>query len=169
MTQSNMRFQGLEQLSSPSSSHDSFFPRFLTNFQCSDLAQIWYAYSLQHSPGGYFAVFRNSEKNLLPPPMNLESFWVPPQFDKVKMLRSSSNFVCLFLTTFPRRVWFFQEGKSNHIPYQKAFGLKKARPSMTQHASKAFISNYCVAPTNNFCSHQLSKRGAWGKYFILRL
>ena len=31
-------------------------------------------------------------------------------------------------------------------PYQKDFGLKKARPSMTQHASKEIISNNCVAP-----------------------
>ena len=38
------------------------------------------------------------------PPMNLKIFWVPPNFDKVKMLRSCSNLVCLFLTTFPRWV-----------------------------------------------------------------
>jgi len=38
------------------------------------------------------------------------------------------------------------KSKRNHIPYQKAFGLKKARPSSLLYASKEAISNSSVAP-----------------------
>ena len=77
MTVQKMPFWDLEHTSSssspPSSSPDSFFPRFLTYFHCSDLDQTWYTYSLQHSSGGYFAVFRNSPP---PSPKHLYFFYI---------------------------------------------------------------------------------------------
>ena len=60
-------FRRFPKFPPPSPKHLYFFyiqiSPFLTHFQCSDLPEIWYTYSLQHSSGGYFAVFRNS-----PPP-----------------------------------------------------------------------------------------------------
>ena len=65
MTVQKMPFWDLEHISPPSlspfpppppSSHDSFFPRNLTPFPCSDFDQTWYTYSLQHSPGGFFEI-----------------------------------------------------------------------------------------------------------------
>ena len=108
MTVQKMPFWDLEHTSSssspPSSSPDSFFPRFLTYFHCSDLDQTWYTYSLQHSSGGYFAVFRNSPPPLPETPL-LFLHTNLPIFNTLPVLRSSWNLLCLLLTTFPKRLF----------------------------------------------------------------
>ena len=70
-----------------------------------------------NASGQFFHFFEFRLGTLLSPPMNLD-FWGPPNFDQVKMLRSCSNLVCLFLTTFPRWVFYpnFEFRKKNSFP-----------------------------------------------------